>query len=60
MSRCINNNCNKDPLDNPNHVMWGLDFDFCCNKECYDLARRQMDRCLSKDLAKDLAKDKKS
>lgn len=43
MPKCVNENCNKNPFDSPNWVPWGCDFDACCNQECYDEARRQMD-----------------
>lgn len=43
MSRCVNEECNKNPLKSPDRVLWGCDFDFCCNQECYDKARQQID-----------------
>jgi len=43
MARCVNMKCNKDPLKSPDRVLWGCDADFCCNQECYEAARRQMD-----------------
>ncbi len=53
MGRCVNENCNKDPYDSPNWVTWGCDFDACCNQECYDAARKQMDRFCSVTLQSD-------
>lgn len=41
--KCVNENCDKDPMDSPDWVPWGLDFDACCNQHCYDEARKQMD-----------------
>lgn len=41
--RCVNENCKNDPLDNPNHVLWGCDGDFACDQHCYDETRKQMD-----------------
>jgi len=43
MAKCVNENCTNDPFDNPNWIVWGCDFDACCNKECYDAAKKQMD-----------------
>lgn len=43
MITCVNENCNKNPFDNPNWVPWGCDFDACCNQHCYGEALKQMD-----------------
>lgn len=43
MAKCVNENCNKNPFDNPNWVPWGFDFDACCDQNCYEEARKQMD-----------------
>lgn len=43
MATCVNQNCNKDPMDSPDWVAWGCDFDMACNQKCYDEARKQMD-----------------
>ncbi len=53
MSRCVNENCNKDPMKSPNKVMWGCDADFCCDQACYDAAKRQMDHFCSVTLKDD-------
>ena len=42
MSKCVNENCNKDPMNSYKPVLWGCDGDFCCSQECYDKAREQM------------------
>lgn len=49
MTKCVNENCNKDPLESPDRVLWGCDADFCCNQECYDAARRQMNQIWGED-----------
>jgi len=43
MAICVNEECKKNPFDSLNWVPWGSDFDACCNQECYDKARQQMD-----------------
>lgn len=43
MARCINENCKNDPMDSPNRVAWGCDFDMACNQQCYDEACKQRD-----------------
>lgn len=43
MAHCVNWDCDKDPFDSPDRILWGCDGDFCCNQECYNAARRQMD-----------------
>ena len=54
MSRCVNEKCDKDPYDSPGKtVFWGVDGDACCNQECYDEARKQMDHFCSVTLADD-------
>ena len=41
--KCVNEECDKDPLNNPDRVIWGCDGDYCCNQECYEKAQQQMD-----------------
>jgi len=55
MERCVNENCTNDPMTSPNPVMWGCDADWCCNQQCYDAARRQMDHFCSNVLTNDSA-----
>lgn len=41
--RCMNENCGKDPLDSLNKVVFNIDGDFCCDQQCLQAARAQMD-----------------
>jgi len=41
--KCVNENCNKDPLESHERVIWGCDGDFACCQKCYDEAKKQMD-----------------
>jgi len=41
--RCMNEKCNKNPFDSPNMMVFSIDGDMCCNQQCYDEARKQMD-----------------
>ena len=53
MIRCVNENCDKNPIESPDRVVWGCYGDFACNQECYDEARKQMDHFCSVTLADD-------
>lgn len=53
MIRCVNENCDKNPMDSPNKVLWGCDGDFCCDQHCYNEARKQMDHFCSTVLTND-------
>ena len=50
--KCVNENCSNDPMESPNWIAWGCDFDACCDQACYDAARRQMDHLFG-TIAKD-------
>ncbi len=45
--KCVNENCQKDPIDSPIRVLWGCDGDAACSQECYAAARKQMDHFCS-------------
>lgn len=44
----------KDPLDSPNPIPWGLDGDLCCNEDCFEEAKKQMN-----NFYRNIAPDKK-
>lgn len=41
MSRCVNENCNKDPLNSINSIVVSIDGDFACSPECKAKYERQ-------------------
>lgn len=43
MIRCVNDDCGKNPLDNPNHVVVNTDGDMACDEHCKREYEKQRD-----------------
>ena len=41
MSKCVNENCNKDPMDSMYAICVNIDGDFACNQHCADEYNKQ-------------------
>lgn len=52
MSMCVNENCNKDPLNSSTKVVVSIDGDMACSPECAEEFNAQMNHFFSETLSK--------